>query len=551
MSFKLLSLDSWTAKVLAAATLYGIWWAFHRVFLAPFLSPLRGLPGPKPTSFVWGSLREVFDSDPAVQHMKWVEEYGPTMVYKGIFNSNRVMTLDSKALSHILSHSYNWQKPSQVRKNLASVLGEGVLFAEGDTHKRQRRIMNPSFSRQYIRELTVIFHNSSQQLRDILFERANETDEPYKTNIMTWLSKATLDIIGLAGFDYQFNALDPSGKENELNTAFSNVMKQGHHSIIWVLAQSYIPVLRFIPTARGRLVKRSREVMDRVGNKLVHDKKQAILQESAAKTESGKTQIERSSITTRDLLSRLMAANMATDLPDNQRLSDEDVLAQIPTFLIAGHETTATVTTWALYALTQNPEVQKKLRNELLAVENNAPDMDEINALPYLDGVVRETLRLYSPVPSTVRVATQDDVVPLGVPVKDKNGILRNELRVKKGDTMFLPILCINMYKGYWGEDAQQFNPDRWGQQSTPDIPGVFGGILTFLGGPRSCIGYRFALVEFKCLLFHLVRSLQFELAVPAADIGRKTNIVTRPFLTSEPKAGPQLPLRITPYRSA
>jgi cytochrome P450 len=72
--------------------------------------------------------------------------------------------------------------------------------------------------------------------------------------------------------------------------------------------------------------------------------------------------------------------------------------------------------------LTRNVEAQTKLRNELLTVGTDNPTMDELNALPYLDAVVRETLRIHAPVPSTVRVATQDDFLPLGEPIKDKYG---------------------------------------------------------------------------------------------------------------------------------
>jgi len=90
--------------------------------------------------------------------------------------------------------------------------------------------------------------------------------------------------------------------------------------------------------------------------------------------------------------------------------------------MVVGHETTSTATTWALFALTQSPEVQDKLRKQLLAVGTDNPTMDELNALPYLDAVVRESLRLHPPLVSISRVATEDDILPLGEPVKDKNG---------------------------------------------------------------------------------------------------------------------------------
>lgn len=94
---------------------------------------------------------------------------------------------------------------------------------------------------------------------------------------------------------------------------------------------------------------------------------------------------------------------------------------------MAGHETTSTGTTWALFALTQNPEAQRLLRAELQAC-GDAPSMDELQALPYLDAVVREVLRLHSPVPMSGRVATQDDVLPLAKPIVDRHGVSRTEI---------------------------------------------------------------------------------------------------------------------------
>jgi cytochrome P450 len=103
-------------------------------------------------------------------------------------------------------------------------------------------------------------------------------------------------------------------------------------------------------------------------------------------------------------------------------------ISEIPTFILAGHETTSSITTWCLYVLSRYPEIQRKLREELLGVKNDSPSMDELNALVYLEGVVRETLRLYSPVPTTIRCATKDDIVPLAIPFKDKKGLMRYEL---------------------------------------------------------------------------------------------------------------------------
>ena len=84
---------------------------------------------------------------------------------------------------------------------------------------------------------------------------------------------------------------------------------------------------------------------------------------------------------------------------------------------------------WCLFALSQLPEAQSRLRAEILSVPTDTPSADELNALPYLDAVVRETLRLHAAVPSTIRIAMHDDVIPLSKPIVDRNGVTREEIR--------------------------------------------------------------------------------------------------------------------------
>lgn len=98
-------------------------------------------------------------------------------------------------------------------------------------------------------------------------------------------------------------------------------------------------------------------------------------------------------------------------------------------FFIAGHETTAGSVGWCLFALSLDKRVQHKLREELLAVPTDAPTMDDLMSLPYLDAVLRETLRLYSPVTSTTRQATKDDCIPLSKPFKDRYGKVHHSIQ--------------------------------------------------------------------------------------------------------------------------
>ncbi|PCH37141.1 hypothetical protein WOLCODRAFT_83766, partial [Wolfiporia cocos MD-104 SS10] len=98
-----------------------------------------------------------------------------------------------------------------------------------------------------------------------------------------------------------------------------------------------------------------------------------------------------------------------------------------------------------------------------------------------------------------------------------------------------------------WGEDALEFRPDRWENipEAAKRIPGVWGNMMTFLGGPRACIGYRFSLVEIKALLFILIRAFEFEMAVPADRVLKGSAGIVRPTIRGEEEKGPQMPLMV------
>ncbi|KAL0577364.1 hypothetical protein V5O48_004616 [Marasmius crinis-equi] len=404
-------------------------------------------------------------------------------VYSSAVQRVRLYTVDTKAIAHILNHHYDYQKPDDAKFLLSEVLGNGILITEEDTHKFQRKVMNPAFGPAQIRELTSIFVEKSMELRDAWKRQVTMDSDPSlngaaRINVLSWLSKMTLDVIGLAGFNYQFDAINPAeGEQNELNTAFQTIFSRTASARLWPILRMQIPLFRFLPTDRGKVIANARKTMARIGQQLLNDSKRAAY---GADEKS----------TARDLLSLLVKSNM--NEKGEERMNDKDVLAQVPTFLVAGHETTSTATTWALYALTQHPDVQRKLRNELLSLPTSIPDMDELNSLPYLDAFVREVLRLHAPVPGTTRVAMRDGVIPLSEPVGGKDYV-----EVAKGQVIYISILAMNRSEKLWGQDAKQFKPERWlnGSLDT-SLPGVWGNMMTFLGGARSCIGYRFSLVE-------------------------------------------------------
>lgn len=136
--------------------------------------------------------------------------------------------------------------------------------------------------------------------------------------------------------------------------------------------------------------------------------------------------------------------------------------------------------------LARKPEIQDKLRAEVRsAKERTGQDdlhMDDINSLEYMDAVVREILRLESPVSITIRTSAQDDMVPLSKPVQGRQGSM-SSVPISKGTTIMIPIVAVNRDPAVWGEDAHEFKPERWSKQDIGAGVGVYSRMLTFLAG--------------------------------------------------------------------
>ncbi|KAJ7144242.1 cytochrome P450 [Mycena epipterygia] len=498
-------------------------------------SPFRYMAGPPNPSLIYGNFGRI--SFPLTQ--EWQTRYGPTFKFHTLFSRIQLYTTDTVALQHIVNSSEIYQKSPNTRFSMTQMLGRGLLVVEDDEHTKLRKIMSPAFGISQIRGLTQLFIDKSLELCAVWAREDLDDSGWARINVLAGLKSMTLDVIGLAGFNYEFNALDPIKERAELNSVFQQLLVSSDRRLqANLILRANLPFLRFLIPAPKRLTT-ARRTMDRIGMQLLQDAQAAI--------SSGLKDAER-----RDLLSLLVKSNMSEDIPESQRLSDADVVAQLPTFFAAGHETTSTATTWALYALARYPDVQAKLRTELLTIGTENPSLDALNSLPYLDKVVREVMRVHAPVVFTRRMAMQDDIIPFGTPYTDTLGVKHESIAVTKGQAVWIPIAALNRDPRIWGADADEFEPDRW--DTIPDaagaIPGIWSHLFTFFGGPHNCIGWRFSLAEMKSLLYTLVRTFEFKLAVPAEEVCGSKTAVQRPMLASEPEKGFQLPMLVRRVQS-
>ncbi|KAL0959633.1 hypothetical protein HGRIS_011335 [Hohenbuehelia grisea] len=211
---------------------------------------------------------------------------------------------------------------------------------------------------------------------------------------------------------------------------------------------------------------------------------------------------------------------------------------------MVGHETTAGSLNFTLFELARRPQIQARLREEILSHGRDL-SYDDLQKLEYLDAVVKEGLRLYPASPMTERVALEDDAIPLSKPVRGMDGRMIRHLRVHKGQVFHIPFTTMHTNPQVWGPDADIFNPSRWlekgGVPPPNELPHGWSGLVTFCDGPRNCIGWRLAVFEFKVILASLIRSIEFHDTL--AVVQQKIAPTLQPVVDGK---GGMLPLFVT-----
>ncbi|KAF1981537.1 cytochrome P450 [Aulographum hederae CBS 113979] len=479
----------------------------YRVIVYPkLISPLRHIPQPSNPSLLLGQFPRIHREQNGAPHRAWIEEVpnDGLIRYTHIFNSERVMVTSPKALAEVLvTKNYEFIKPVNIRHGLGRLLGIGILLAEGDEHKRQRKSLMPAFSYRHVKDLYPTFWAKAKEGADAIrkgIDSPESSDEKPSdvVNLRDWASRTTLDIIGLAGMGHDFNAIQ--NPESELNKIYRQVFSPDRGQRAIQLIGLIIPfaIVRRLPLKRNFQINEAAEKIKQVCRRLIAEKKQ--------KLQKGQTGT--------DILSVAL---------ESSGFSDEDLVNQLMTFLAAGHETTASSMTWASYWLCRYPEVQQRLREEIRANLPSLSDTDatissaDVDSCHYLHAVCNEILRLSPPVALTMRVAANDSSI--------------QGQFIPRGTTIVLSPWAVNTSRELWGDDAHQFNPDRWMGAGKANSGGAESNyaMMTFLHGPRSCIGQGFAKAEFACLLAAWIGRFEIELADKDYVLDVQSGVTSRP----------------------
>ncbi|USZ67806.1 cytochrome P450 [Halorussus salilacus] len=345
-------------------------------------------------------------------------------------------------------------KSEAFRDAAAGFAERGLLLTEGEEWRDQRVRIQPAFTPDRIRSYADAMVTYAERTLDHLADGE-------VVDVQDAMSELTLRILAKSLFD-----IDVEGRREVVREAAAALNERGDAGG----ASAFLP--DWVPTPKNRRFERAMTDFE------------AMVDDLVAERRADDAEYD-------DLLSLLLRA----EGPDGETMAEEVVGDQLVTFLFAGHETTALALTYAWHLLGRNPDEAEKLRAELDATLGDDPaTIADLPDLGYTERVVREALRLYPPAYVLFREPTED--VRIG------------PYRIEAGTNLTLPAFKLHR-DGRFYDAPDEFRPERWTADFEDDLPDY--AYFPFGGGPRHCIGMRFAMTELRLVLATMAREVAFE----------------------------------------
>src|SRR5436190_7750664 len=395
-------------------------------------------PGPK-TSLV-GSLIYRPGRDPLAFFTNLARQYGDLVSYR--MRGEQIFAVNDPALIRdiLVTHNKNFTK-SRGLERTKRLLGNGLLTSEGAFHLRQRRLMQPAFHRERVAGYARTMVEHADRLR-------RRWTDGQTVDVSQEMMRVTLSIAGKTLFD-----LDVESQAAAVGSALTDVMES-----FWISMMPFADVLERLPVGPLRKAKAARSRLDAIIYRMIAERRA--------------TGVDRG-----DLLSMLLLAH---DEDDGSGMTDRQVRDEAMTIFLAGHETTANALTWMWYLVSQTPDVERRLHDEIdRALQGRLPTVADIPSLPFTERVVTEAMRLYPPAWIIGRRAIAE--YPIGGYVAPPRTIFVMSPWVTHRDARFF-------------SDPGRFDPDRWTPEFKASLPKF--AYYPFGGGPRQCIGEAFAWME-------------------------------------------------------
>ncbi|KAL8122352.1 hypothetical protein AgCh_018913 [Apium graveolens] len=389
------------------------------------------------------------------------------LTYGGVFRltfgpKSFLIVSDPSVAKHILRDNSKAYSKGILAEILEFVMGKGLIPADGEIWRVRRRAIVPALHQKYVSAMISMFGQAADRLCRKLDAAASDAED---VEMESLFSRLTLDIIGKAVFNYDFDSLT---NDTGIVEAVYTVLREAEDRSVSPIPFWEIPIWKDI-SPKLKKVNSALELINGTLDDLIAICKRMVDEEELQFHEEYMNEKDPS------ILHFLLASG---DDVSSKQLRDD-----LMTMLIAGHETTAAVLTWTFYLLSKEPSAMLKLQNEVDSVlGDRIPTIEDMKKLKYTTRVINESLRLYPQPPVLIRRSLEDDKL--------------GEYPIKRDEDIFISIWNLHRCPQRW-EDADKFNPERWPLDGpNPNETNQAFSYLPFGGGPRKCVGDMFASFE-------------------------------------------------------
>ncbi|KAL0302963.1 UNVERIFIED_CONTAM: protein LUTEIN DEFICIENT 5, chloroplastic [Sesamum radiatum] len=416
------------------------------------------------------------------------------LTYGGIFRltfgpKSFLIVSDPSIAKHILKDNPKTYSKGILAEILDFVMGKGLIPADGEIWRVRRRAIVPALHQKFVAAMFSLFGEATDRLCKKLDAAASDGED---VEMESLFSRLTLDIIGKAVFNYDFDSLH---LDTGIVEAVYTVLREAEDRSVAPIPFWEIPIWKDI-SPKLKKVNAALKLVNETLDDLIAICKKMVDEEELQFHEEYMNEQDPS------ILHFLLASG---DDVSSKQLRDD-----LMTLLIAGHETSAAVLTWTFYLLSQEPSVMAKLQNEVDSVLGDRfPTVEDMKKLKYTTRVINESLRLYPQPPVLIRRSLDNDVL--------------GKYPIKRGEDIFISVWNLHRCPNHW-EDAEKFNPERWPLDGpNPNETNQNFSYLPFGGGPRKCIGDMFASFETVVAVAMLVHRFDFQLALGAPPVKMTT----------------------------
>lgn len=354
------------------------------------------------------------------------------LTYGGIFRlifgpKSFLIVSDPSIAKHILKDNSKAYSKGILAEILDFVMGKGLIPADGEIWRVRRRAIVPALHQKYVAAMIGLFGKATDRLCKKLDVAATDGED---VEMESLFSRLTLDIIGKAVFNYDFDSLTV---DTGIVEAVYTVLREAEDRSVAPIPVWELPIWKDISPKLKKV---------NAALKLINDTLDDLIAICKRMVDEEELQFHEEYMNEKDpsILHFLLASG---DEVSSKQLRDD-----LMTMLIAGHETSAAVLTWTFYLLSKEPSVMAKLQDEVDSVlGDRLPTIEDLKKLRYTTRVINESLRLYPQPPVLIRRSIEEDVVG-GYPIK-------------RGEDIFISVWNLHRCPNHW-EEADRFNPERW-----------------------------------------------------------------------------------------